>query len=227
MASSAGPRRKQKQQEQHEVHDSRSPNNTSHLVVCGVVDDVRDSWLFGDFLGFAAALKEHSIRGTFMSCYDLKHYFNASGYDDIKFGKRWEMPGGENWMSGNDQISIYKRWDFEHGTRWWDIVDPQHIIPKIQEWIGTRSRAAKPGDIVSIILIGHGGPEGIRLGRSVLAPETLASMCKSFPADVQINLVVKSIPVLLRRSSRPQVVNPSTFIRRHNQMRKVSRVPGR
>lgn len=52
--------------------------------------------------------------------------------------------------------------------------------------------ASKPGDVVSLILIGHGSTEGIVLGGNILNPAELAAACSIFPADVQVNIIVKA-----------------------------------
>lgn len=127
MASSAGLRSKRTDAEP--VSQPGTNPSTDHLVVCGVTD-VRSSWLFGDFLGFTTALREQAIYGTFLNCFDLDQYFATTPFDDIKFGRRWEIPDGE--------IAIYKRWDFEQRTRWWTQLG-QHEAPnavtKVMEWV--------------------------------------------------------------------------------------------
>lgn len=183
MASSAGLRRKRTDAEP--VSQPGTNPSTKHLVICGVTD-VRSSWLFGDFLGFTTALREQAIYGTFLNCFDLDQYFATTPFDDIKFGRRWEIPDGE--------IAIYTRWDFEQRTRWWTQLG-QHEAPnavtKVMEWVARCTRTTGPGDVISIILIGYGTPSGIYLGGSLLTPELLASGCSSLHPDVQVNIVVK------------------------------------
>jgi hypothetical protein len=167
---------------------------TSHLVVCGV-ENARDVWLFGDFLGFTSALRElpYPINGTFINCFDLGNYFVTSGYSDVKFGRREEIGSGE-WDSG-DELTVYTRFDFEHRTRWWEQLNREEcrtVISRVLEWIKTRTERARPGDIVSIILIGHGNPQGILLGGRTFTPADLASACASFALDVQVNIVIKA-----------------------------------
>jgi hypothetical protein len=171
MASSAGLRRKNLAGEKSKsLPDISSPsprNTTSHLVVCSAVKE-KDVWLFGDFLGFTSALREQSppIYGTFISCFDLEQYFVATEYKDVKFGRRGEFGDDNNWDS-EDGIVMYTRLEFEHRTRWWEQLNQgerRRVIPRVLEWIRTRTQEAQPGDIVSIILIGHGSPEGIILG---------------------------------------------------------------
>lgn len=157
---------------------------------------MRSSWLFGHFLGFTTALREQAIHGTFLNCFDLDQYFATTPFDDIKFGRRWEiLADGEIWESGDDEIAIYKRWDFEHRTRWWTQLGqheaPNAVVTKVMEWVARCTRTMGPGDVVSIILIGHGTPSGIYLGGSLLTPELLANGCSSLHPDVQVNIVVK------------------------------------
>jgi hypothetical protein len=199
MASSAGLRR------QNSARDKSKPlpnisgpsprNTTSHLVVCGAVE-AKDVWLFGDFLGFTSALREQSrpINGTFLNCFDLETYFGKTAYKDVKFGLREEVGDDNEWDSG-DEIVIYTRFEFEHRTRWWEQLDQEErqiIILRVLEWIRTRTQETKPGDIVSIILIGHGNLEGIILGGKTFKPADLAAACSLFAPDIQVNIVIKA-----------------------------------
>lgn len=190
MASSAGLRKKSTDVEpvsQPQVHPS-----TNHLVVCGVTD-LASSWLFGDFLGFTTALREQAVYGTFLNCFDLERYFASMPHNDIKFGRRWEIPDGEDWDSGGE-LAIYTRWDFERRTRWWTQLrgnEAPNVVKMVMEWISRCTRTTGPGDVVSIILIGHGAPSGICLGGSRLTPESLASACSLLHPGVQVNIIVK------------------------------------
>src|SRR4051812_42955395 len=106
MASSAGLRTQNKFRDKtKKIPDLSGPSprkTTSHLVVCGV-ERQNDIWLFGDFLGFTSTLREQSppVNGTFINCFDLDDYFNATGMKDIKFGRREEI-GDEYWDSGDE-----------------------------------------------------------------------------------------------------------------------------
>jgi Peptidase C13 family len=198
MASSAGLRRQNKARDKtKKIPDLSGPSprkTTSHLVVCDAENE-NDIWLFGDFLGFTSALREQSppVNGTFINCFDLENYFNVTGEKDIKFGRREEI-GNEDWKSG-DELVVYTRFDFDHRTTWWTQLNKEErrtIIPRVLEWIRTRTQEAKPGHIVSIILIGHGNAKGIRLGGGVFQPTDLAAACSSFAPAVQINVVIKA-----------------------------------
>ncbi len=199
MASSAGLRKRDSARDKSKtVPDLSGPSSrstTSHLVVCGAEDTALDGWLFGDFLGFTSALREQSrpVNGTFMNCFDLDKYFVLTDRKDVKFGRREEI-GDDNWDSG-DELVVYTRWDFEHRTRWWEQLNQEErrtIIPRVLEWIRTRSQEAKAEDIVSIILIGHGSQQGIILGGTTFTPADLATACSSFAPDVQVNIVIKA-----------------------------------
>src|SRR5271170_2212713 len=199
MATSAGLRRQNAARDKSKpLPDISGPsprNTTSHLVVCGAVE-AKDVWLFGDFLGFTSALREQSrpINGTFLNCFDLETYFGKTAYKDVKFGRREEVGDDNEWDSG-DEIVVYTRFEFEHRTRWWEQLDQEErqiVIPRVLEWIRTRTQEAKPGDIVSIILIGHGNLEGIILGGKTFKPADLAAACSLFAPDVQVNIVIKA-----------------------------------
>ena len=163
--------------------------STRHIVVCGAVD-IRDIWLFGDFLGFTSFLKEHSVHGTFISCFDLDGYFTNTNSSDVKFGRKWESPDGEY------EIAIYTRSDWHHHTRWWTQLekpDVENARAMVLEWIADSTKTAKTGDILTIILIGNGTTTGgIELDGRFLEPVTLANACSHLPVDVQLNIVVKS-----------------------------------
>jgi|SRR5271170_2755858 len=115
------------------ILSAHSPGNTtSHLVVCGA-EQVDDSWLFGDFLGFTSALRGQSppVNGTFLNCFDLESYFNVMSRKDIKFGRREEI-GYEDWSSGDELV--YTKFDFDHRTRWWTQLSKEErrtIIPRV------------------------------------------------------------------------------------------------
>ncbi|KAK9318789.1 hypothetical protein V1517DRAFT_95078 [Lipomyces orientalis] len=169
-----------------------SQNGTRHLVVCGVVE-TRDVWLFGDFLGFVATLKEHGVHETFINSFDLDKYFRDEGFTDVKFGGREEI-GDDDWDS-DDHIVMYTKWEWEHRSPWWIQVKPQEertLGSKVLDWIREQANESKPKDIVSIILIGHGSPEGITLGGVNFSPSDLAGACSLFRTDVQVNVVVKA-----------------------------------
>jgi hypothetical protein len=199
MASSAGLRRQNSARDKSKkIPDLSRPHprpNTSHLVVCGAEVE-KDVWLFGDFLGFTSALREQSppVNGTFISCFDFTQYFLQNpSYKDVKFGRRPEI-GDEKWDNG-DEIAVYTKFDFEHRTRWWIQLDQQErrtLIPRVLEWIRNRVQDAKSGDIVSIILIGHGNPRGIVLGGETLETSDLVAACSNFALDVQVNIVIKA-----------------------------------
>ncbi|KAL1999705.1 hypothetical protein VTN02DRAFT_4146 [Thermoascus thermophilus] len=173
-----------------ETHSITS--STRHLVVCGVAD-TRHSWLFGDFLGFATALKDQGNHETFINCFDLDGFFEQGKFTDVKFGKREEVGEG-NWDSG-DHIAIYSRWDWEHRPPWWIQLNSSEVhtvASKVLEWVHKQAADTKPKDIVSIVLIGHGNQHGITLGGIDFPPADLAAACSFFHPDVQVNVVVKA-----------------------------------
>ncbi|KAI9760856.1 MAG: hypothetical protein M1840_002189 [Geoglossum simile] len=200
MASSAGLRRQNSARDKSKpLPDLSGPalkkNSTSHLVVCGATDYDRDHWLFGDFLGFVDILKKANppIHGDFINCFPLGTYFDFSGTQDIKFGRRKESEGA-GWESG-DEIAIYTKWQYDHREAWWTQVNQPSwasVKPDILKWIDDRVHNTKPGDIVTIILIGHGNRKGILIGRVLLSPSELATACANFATDVQVNIIIKA-----------------------------------
>ncbi|KAI9787248.1 MAG: hypothetical protein M1839_003486 [Geoglossum umbratile] len=199
MASSAGLRHQNSARDKSKaVSDPSGPalkNNTSHLVVCGVIEHKKDFWLFGDFLGFVDALKKANtpVHGDFVNCFPLGAYFDSSGKQEIKFGRRKEA-GGAGWDSG-DEIAIYTKWQYDHRETWWTQVNQPSwpsAKPNILNWIDDRARNAQQGDIVTIILIGHGDEDGIHIGGIPLSASELATACANFAPDVQVNIVIKA-----------------------------------
>jgi len=65
------------------------------------------------------------------------------------------------------------------------------VIPRALEWIRTRTQEAKPGDIISIILIGYGNLEGI-IGGNTFKPADLTAACSLFAPDVQVSIAIKA-----------------------------------
>lgn len=199
MASSAGLRKQNSARDKTKLSpDLGQPafkKSTHHLVVCGAENAVKDIWLFGDFLGFVDALKKSNppINGHFVNCYPVGEYFNTTGLKDIKFGRRKEM--GDNGWDSDYQIAIYTRWQYEHRELWWEQVR-RELWPtakdEVLRWMENKAQDAKPGSIVTIILIGHGDENGIYIGGKPLNPSNLAAVCAKFQTNVQINLVIKA-----------------------------------
>jgi hypothetical protein len=199
MASSAGLRRQNSARDKSKaVPDLSGPalkNNTSHLVVCGAIEHKTDFWLFGDFLGFVDALKKANppVHGDFVNCFPLGVYFDSSGKQDIKFGRRKEAEGA-GWDSG-DEIAIYTKWQHDHRETWWTQVNQPSwpsVKPNILNWIDNKVHNAQQGDIVTIILIGHGNKNGISIGDIPLSASELATACANFAPDVQVNIIIKA-----------------------------------
>lgn len=121
-----------------------------------------------------------------MNCYPVGEYFNTTGLKDIKFGRRKEM-GDDGWDS-DDQIAIYTRWQYEHRELWWEQVR-RELWPTAKDsvlrWMENKAHDAKPGSIVTIILVGHGGENGIYIGGKPLSPSNLAGACAKFQTNVR------------------------------------------
>jgi hypothetical protein len=200
MASSAGLRRQNSARDKSKaLPDLSGPalkqNSTSHLVVCGATGYKQDYWLFGDFLGFVDTFKKvtPSIHGDFVNCFPLGAYFELSCAPDIKFGRRKESEGA-GWESG-DEIAIYTKWQYDHREAWWTQVNEpswRSVKSDVLRWIESRARNAKPADIVTIVLIGHGNTDGIFIGGLPLSPSELATACANFAAGVQVNIIIKA-----------------------------------
>lgn len=134
------------------------------MVVCGLWDLTIDILLFPDFLGFFDALRESDrpINGDFVNCFLLGEYFNSTGRNDIRFGRREEL-GNDSWDL-DDQIMIYTRWQYEQRELWWGQVR-KGLWPTMKDlvlrWIDNKSHNGTNGDIVTLFLINHGNREGI------------------------------------------------------------------
>jgi hypothetical protein len=200
MASSAGLRRINSARDKSKpIPELGGPalrkSTTSHLVVCGAINPRRDVCLFGDFLGFVDALKQANppVHGDFINCFPLSRYFDENRASDIKFGRRKEI-GDVDWDSG-DEVVKYTRWQHDHRESWWTQANqPSWTAAKsnILEWINAKADTAKPGDIVTIILIGHGNKNGIYIAGVPLSAPELTAACSNFAADIQVNIVIKA-----------------------------------
>ena len=93
--------------------------------------------------------------------------------------------GFDSWDS-DDQIAILTRWQYEHRELW------PTAKGRVLRWIENKSQDVKNGDIVTIVLIGHGDPDGILIGGKPLNPSELAVAFLKFPPEVQINLILKA-----------------------------------
>ncbi|KAN0072943.1 hypothetical protein V8E54_009057 [Elaphomyces granulatus] len=142
-------------------------NSTSHLVVCGAIDYKRDHWLFGDFLGFVDTFKKATppIHGDFVNVHRTL------------------------------SLAAEKSLRYDHREAWWTQVNEpswRSVKSDILRWIESRVCNAKPGDIVTIVLIKHENTDGIFIGGLPLSPSELATACANFAADVQVNIIIKA-----------------------------------
>ena len=186
MASSAGLRHIYKRSKENSTGtstNSSSPNHTRHLVVCGGAV-TKDVWLFGDFFGFVTTLKEHGVHETFINTFDIDKYFRETDCTDIKFGHDDSFE--------NDPFLKYTRREWEHRPTPWIQVKLDEASSRVLEWVREQANNAKPKDIVSIILIGHGRSGCIQLGKTDLFSSDLAAACSLFHMDVQVNIIVNS-----------------------------------
>lgn len=174
-------------------------NTISHLVVCGVTDDINNVYLFGDFLGFTSALREQDppVNGTFLNCFNLDKYFNETDFPDVKFGRTcFEVPTNEEKRDCTDEIAIYTRFDYTHQTRWWEqltAVEFAAVVDRVLEWIEKQVSILNTGDVITVILIENAFTRGgVQLGGKILDPSQLASVCSRAPFGAQINIIVKA-----------------------------------
>lgn len=82
-----------------------------------------------------------------MNCFPLDEYFNSTGRNDIRFGRRKEM-GNDNWDS-DDQTAIFTRWQYEHRELWWDQVRRKlwpTMKDRVLRWINNKSNDVTSGD---------------------------------------------------------------------------------
>lgn len=151
--------------------------------------------LFQYFLWFVDALRKSDppINGDFVNCFPLGEYFNSTGRNDIRFGRRKEIRN-DGWDS-EDQIAIFTRWQYEHRELWWDQVCRElwpTMKDRVLRWIANKSHDVTGGDIVTIFLIGHRDLEGINIAGQPLSPSDLAVACTKFPPEALINIILKA-----------------------------------
>ncbi|KAJ6023979.1 hypothetical protein N7540_004776 [Penicillium herquei] len=157
-----------------------------NLVICGSTDDQDYGWIFGDFMGICSALNEYHIRGDFLSCFPLKAHFDflqqqTPPIKTIKFGYFW--PNRVN------ALHTYSKERFDRGHLWWMPVKPSELLSRIIDWFTRKQSAAMSGDVINIILEGHGHEEnGFMAGESFLYPAMFANLISHFRPKVQVNV---------------------------------------
>lgn len=85
-------------------------------------------------------------------------------------------------------------WIMNTGPDGGNKLNPRTLSPRFSSGLMVAYIiASKPGGIIiTVMLIGHGSPDGVNLGEQILNPAALTSRCSRFPADVQINIVIKA-----------------------------------
>lgn len=169
------------------AHPARE-KQSFNLVVCGATD-YKDGFIFSDFMGYCMALKEHGVGGDFFSCFPISDHFiwlrneNSPAIDVVKFGKF-----GTN---GSKALYTYSRHAFLNRQYWWTQVGAHELLEKVQSWIVEKQTLAEDGDIVNIILEGHGCKGGgeLIIGKNWIHPSVLSNLLRNFKVGVQVNAV--------------------------------------
>lgn len=158
-----------------------------NLVVCGATD-YHDGHIFSDFMGFCMALREHQIGGDFFSCFPLEEHFmwlqneHTPPISTIKFGKL----GPEK----DKALYTYSRHTFVNRQYWWTQVAQHQLFEKVQNWIADKKQQAVAGDVVNIILEGHGNFKGeYCIGSDYVHPYVFRDLLSGFKDGVQVNAV--------------------------------------
>lgn len=165
---------------------AREPQSYN-LVVCGATFH-EEGFIFSDFMGFCMALREHGVGGDFLSCFPLEEHFmwlqneNSPPITTIKFGKL-----GPN----NDKaLYTYSRHQFVNRQYWWTQVAHHQLLEKVQNWISVKKQQAVAGDVVNIILEGHGTYKGeYCIGSRRIHPYAFRDLLSGFKDGVQVNAV--------------------------------------
>ncbi len=146
--------------------------------------------MFGEFLGFYWAIQQMGVSKTSLqawSRFPLSEYFKEKGDVPITFGR------GSS--TGQTPIEIYTKWHFDKGQRFWDQYYDGHdfdLIKDLERYIGKKSKALEAGDILNIILIGHGDRDrNIAFGKEDLGYDRLANFLDHFRPNVEVNLIVR------------------------------------
>lgn len=154
-----------------------------NLVVCGFTDYQHDGFGFTDFLAYCTLLGKKNVGGTFLSCFDVDKYFghlSVNNINDIKFGL---LKNGQHILSF-DRFQLTKRKPF------WEDVKPADLKARVLKEIARMASEATPGDVVNIILEGHGNTAGeIKLGQHFLNSWDFARALDDFVSGVQVNAI--------------------------------------
>ncbi|KKK26856.1 hypothetical protein ARAM_003456 [Aspergillus rambellii] len=158
-----------------------------YLVVCGA-QNYMDGFIFSDFMGFCMALRDHGVGGDFLSCFPLEQHFAwlrntfSPPIDVIKFGKL-----GPN---GHKALYTYSRFAYVNRQYWWTQVGVHELLGRVETWIREKQQQAEDGDVVSIILEGHGSrKEGYCIGDRRVHPDVFGNLLAGFKDGVQVNAI--------------------------------------
>ena len=156
-----------------------------NLVVCGATNP-QDGSIFSDYMGYCMALKEAGVGGDFWSCFPVYDHFvwlrQNHDIDTIKWGK---LP-----PDGQRCVYSYSRWQFANREPWWSAIARHTLADQVRDWIRNKTHQARSGDVVNIILEGHGNRKaGILLGDKRLHYPKLHAAAGHFLKGVQVNMV--------------------------------------
>jgi len=162
------------------------------LVVCGITRP-KDSFLLSDWMGYCALLLQRKppVTGTFYACVDMNQVWTNFSHQSpiitsIKFGAKDTGNGTQKPLFEYTRVQ-----DVSTGGRFWEHVPPESLRDRIIQWIVEMSSKAQPGDIVNVIIEGHGSSSlgGIRVGTELFSAADLANNFAKFVEGVQLNAI--------------------------------------
>ncbi|KAL8782334.1 MAG: hypothetical protein Q9213_005455 [Squamulea squamosa] len=175
-----------------EPDEHKSGTKTYLLVVNGCTDPC-NSQIMGDWMGFCTIFREEAnFGGDYWTVLDPDTHLDFTGRDDIKFG-RTTMDAQTGKINNDffESMVLYKKGEKEDNC-WFKVRDPARIKGEVLGWIVEKSRIAKFGDAVVIVLCGHGNKGsggGFVLGDALFLPKEYRQAIKAFKPDVQVSTI--------------------------------------
>lgn len=197
------------QQEEESELKEPTKRSTHTVVICGATNPGR-GLIFGDFMTVCHALMGRGVYGDFISCFPIEDHFAWLQRED--FGDGTRVVSATSVYGG---CLAYTKEENDSCLKWWHQTGPfevgwffcfrnrlcglsreyadlaSQMEARIRQWIAVKAKRAIPGDIINIVVCGHGDPQrlGFYAGYHRIFPFEMDRMLGKFKHGVTVNVI--------------------------------------
>lgn len=201
------------QEEEEEEVKEPTKSSIHTVVICGATNPGRGP-IFGDFMTVCHALMGRGVYGDFISCFPIEDHFNW-----LQREKSEDCSDGTAVVSATDVYGgclTYTKEDNDTCMKWWHQIGPFEVSQfllfpkivyagclencadlacqiekKIRQWIGVKAKRAISGDVINIVVCGHGDPQrlGFYAGYHRIFPSEMNRILGRFKKGVTVNFI--------------------------------------